>query len=375
MTIGRHTSPSVYGWVSAVFMSLIIQKIKLEKKFWSRLEQLRDVAVNCAVRMLKDRDKNSTSDYPELPSVLSKALIRKYQQNSECKNVNRLVLLVCGDKGKQVKLEKEGFRVPAFFKKEVIPVGAWIHPIEGYIRHVEFLYRKGEWFAHVCYATLCASPIKAEGCVGVDRNSVGNIAVLADPQNGSVKILGVSASPFKHNFRRRKAGLMSHGRRRQASQLRRKQERRTKYENHRTSKAIVDYAQAHCRAIAIEDLGGVTAKDSKIKGYTQKSQWAFTQLETFVRYKARLAGVPIIEVDPAYTSQTCSRCGERHKPIRKVFECPSCGSKQHRDANSGFVIAQRGNDILSHAGSGVENGAPLGPTGGALSGNGGHRNE
>jgi IS605 OrfB family transposase len=239
---------------------------------------------------------------------------------------------------------------------------------------VEFLHRGGEWFAHICYETNCADPIKPEGCVGIDRNSVGNIATLSDPQNGTVRILGVSASPFKYNFRRRKAKLMSQGRRRQVHKLRRKQ-RRTTYENHRTSKAIVDYAQEHCRAIAIENLEGVTADDSKIKGYTQKNQWAFNQLETFLRYKARLAGVPIIEVDPAYTSQECSRCGERHKPSGKVFQCPSCGSKQHRDANSGFVIAKRGNDILNDAGSGVENGAPLGPIGSPLSGNGDHSNE
>src|SRR5690348_925772 len=149
--------------------------------------------------------------------------------------------------------------------------------------------------------------------------------------------------------------------------------------------------RGHCRAIAIENLKGVSAEGSKIKRYTQKSQWAFAQLETFLRYKACLAGVPLIEVDPAYSSQTCSRCGERHKPIRKVFECPSCQVKQHRDANSGFVIAQRGNQILSGVGSGVDraripaciamrsiagratlmrcglgNGAPFGPIGGPV---------
>jgi hypothetical protein len=51
-----------------------------------------------------------------------------------------------------------------------------------------------------------------------------------------------------------------------------------------------------------------------------------------------------------------------------VFLCPSCGPNQHRDANSGFVLAQRGNAILTGAGAGVENAAPVGPLGGPLSG-------
>lgn len=365
-------------------MALIIQKIKVPEAYWPRLEELQQASAPCVERMLRNRGDTSSKFYPEIPCVLAKSLVTKYQKNPACKRVNRLVLPICGDKGKQVKLEKDGFRIPAFFKKDVISVGTWIHPISGHVRNVEFIKRRGVWFAHICYGITCADPIKPTGCIGIDRNSVGNIAVLCDPQNGKVKILGVSASPFKYNFRRRKAGLQSQGRRRQVGRLRRKQARRTTYENHRTSKAVVDYAQSHCRAISIEDLRGVTAKYSKIKGYAQRSQWAFGQLETFVQYKAHLAGVPIIKVNPAYTSQECSRCGERHKFTGKVFQCPSCGSKQHRDVNSGFVIAVRGNKILSDVGSGVENVAPLGSEspplrggliGGPLSGNGGHSNE
>jgi IS605 OrfB family transposase len=348
-------------------MSLIIQKVKIPCEYWPRLEALNQAAQVSVHKMLDDRSKDTSKFYPEIPCVLAKALIRKYQRNPKCERVQNLVLPVCGDKGKQVKLVEGGIRIPAFFKKEVIP-SMFMHPVEGFIRNVEFFHRQGEWYAAICYSTPCAAPIKPQGCIGVDRNSVGNIAVLADPQNGKVRILGISAAPFKYNFRRRKARLLSQGRRRQVSRLRRKQARRTTYENHRTSKAIVAYAQSHCRAIAIENLSGITSEGSKVKRYAQKSQWAVAQQETFLRYKASLAGVPIIEVEAAYSSQDCCRCGERHKPRGKLFLCPSCQVKQHRDANSGFVIAQRGNDILSGAGAGVENVASAGLIGDPLSG-------
>jgi hypothetical protein len=160
-------------------MSLVIQKVKLDAEFSPRLEELMIKPRGCIQRMLSNRAESSSKHYPEVPCVLAKSQIAKYQRNSACQSVERMVLPICGDKGKQVKLAEGGFRVPAFFKKEVIPVAAWLHPIEGHIRNVEFLCRKGEWFAHVCYATKCAAPIKPEGCIGVDRNSVGNVAVLA----------------------------------------------------------------------------------------------------------------------------------------------------------------------------------------------------
>ena len=132
--------------------------------------------------MLRHRDQTSSKYYNEIPCVLAKSLMTKYQKNPKC--------------------------------------------------------RQGEWYAAVCYSTPAAKPIKPRGCIGVDRNSVGNVAVLADPQNGKVNILGVSAASFKYNFRRRKARLLSQKRRRQAAKLRKKQSRRTTYENHRPAGPI-----------------------------------------------------------------------------------------------------------------------------------------
>lgn len=59
-------------------------------------------------------------------------------------------------------------------------------------------------------------------------------------------------------------------------------------------------------------------------------------------------GDRVIEVDPAYTSQDCSRCGHRDKEawsdsdgLGKVRTCPACGHRQHRDVNAAVNIAMR----------------------------------
>ncbi|WP_353365858.1 transposase [Mycobacterium sp.] len=65
----------------------------------------------------------------------------------------------------------------------------------------------------------------------------------------------------------------------------------------------------------------------------------------FWAYKAKQAGVAFVEVDPAYTSQTCSACGWVDKKKRRsqaVFECGRCRSVGHADHNAAINIASRG---------------------------------
>ena len=110
------------------------------------------------------------------------------------------------------------------------------------------------------------------------------------------------------------------------------------------SKQIVDYAITHRKTIVLEDLGKI--KNSKKCGrFVQKSNWAFYQLETYIKYKSSLYGIPVIYVNPAYTSKTCSRCGSINDVPGKRFVCENCGHKDHRDANAAFNIGVRGSQV------------------------------
>ena len=77
--------------------------------------------------MLRNRDEASSKYYPELPCVVSKSLIAKYQRNRKCRAVANLVIPICGDKERQIKIEGDGVRIPALFGKSVLPL-SFVHP-------------------------------------------------------------------------------------------------------------------------------------------------------------------------------------------------------------------------------------------------------
>ncbi|WP_409468783.1 RNA-guided endonuclease InsQ/TnpB family protein [Streptomyces sp. HC307] len=62
--------------------------------------------------------------------------------------------------------------------------------------------------------------------------------------------------------------------------------------------------------------------------------WSFAQLGAFIAYKARRVGVPVVYVDPAYTSRTCAECGhvDRANRVSQAwFACRNCGFVDHAD--------------------------------------------
>jgi len=326
-------------------------KVRIPDAFTSVLDGLLvRVRKDCLPRMLHLRECSSSKYYPEVPCVIAKSLIAKYQRNEKLVTVSNIVLPICGDKGKQIKLEKSGLKIPALFKKAILPV-VFPKPVHGFVRSIEFFKRKGVWLASICYNTPAHELVDVEGVIGVDRNSVGNVAVLADPQNGKVLHLGFNPAATKYNWRRRRANLKSKGFRRTLRNLSRKQSRRTTHENHIVSKQIVSYAVKHHRMVVVENLESVRKPKSKIRGYVEKSQWAFYQLLSFIQYKAALHGIIVATVNPAYTSQNCSRCDQRNTPNGKKYVCEHCGHTDHRDANAAFNIAKRGAESVSMGGT------------------------
>ncbi|MCF4967506.1 RNA-guided endonuclease InsQ/TnpB family protein [Nostoc sp. CMAA1605] len=122
--------------------------------------------------------------------------------------------------------------------------------------------------------------------------------------------------------------------------------------NHNISKQLVQDAKRINTALAFEDLTNIRESlNQKPRSKTERrrtNNWAFYQLRLFVGYKANIAGVPVVFVTPAYTSQTCSRCHHVH-PVKgksyrsgKFFKCGHCGFEHDADMNAANNIAALG---------------------------------
>ena len=125
-----------------------------------------------------------------------------------------------------------------------------------------------------------------------------------------------------------------------------REQRHMRAMNHRISKQIVEKASTTQRQIALEDLTGIRqrTKTRKPQRYCHQS-WAFSQLRQFVAYKAQAAGVPVVLVDPAYTSKTCHVCGHRGRRSRVKFLCTNCNVVMDADWNAAMNIAAAGASV------------------------------
>jgi IS605 OrfB family transposase len=141
----------------------------------------------------------------------------------------------------------------------------------------------------------------------------------------------------------RKASTRSVRRRLQSNK--RKESNFSKTANHTVSKRIIESAKAQRLGIALEDLMGIRGgkRFRRSQRYLQHS-WAFYDLQQKIVYKARLAGLPVVFVPAAYTSQECPGCGycaKHNRVSQSSFVCRQCAFAAHADFVGACNIASR----------------------------------
>ena len=186
-------------------------------------------------------------------------------------------------------------------------------------------------------------PADIDSFLGVDFG-VSEIASTSDGKSYSGS--AIKAVRFRH--RRLRAKLQrkqTRAAKRRLKKLSGKESRFAKHTNHVISKQIVEDARRTKQTIVLEELTGIR---SRIRARRDQRAvlhgWAFAQLRQFIAYKAALAGVSVIFVDPRNTSRECSQCGHVDKPNRpsqSVFSCRQCGFTENADLNAALVIGSR----------------------------------
>jgi IS605 OrfB family transposase len=212
----------------------------------------------------------------------------------------------------------------------------------------DLLERDGIWFLNAT-CDVPEAPLNTEPVdfLGIDLGIV-NIATTSDGE--------ILAGRELNRIRARERGLRAKLQRkntpsakRRLKKRRRREARRAKDINHKIAKHVVAEAERTGRGIALEDLTGIRERVRLRKPQrATHSSWSFAQLGVFIAYKARRAGVPVVHVDPAYTSRTCAECGhiDRANRVSQAwFACRNCGFVDHADRNGSRNIQARAREL------------------------------
>src|SRR5512145_1512487 len=190
--------------------------------------------------------------------------------------------------------------------------------------------------------------------VGIDLNET-NALVAVDPDGNTLFVSGrdckVRNIRTRKTRRRLQAQLATHkaqkqdtrSLRRLLKRLSRKQRNRTRTFCQQTAATLVTWVPADS-VLVFERL--TLPQPSKLrrvgKGTRRRlSQWQRRLMRQSVTNAAERRGLLVDDVNPAYTSQDCSRCGLRGVRKRHAFTCPHCGHAAHADVNAAVNIRLR----------------------------------
>jgi len=175
--------------------------------------------------------------------------------------------------------------------------------------------------------------------VGVDigENVLFSAASVGETETATM----MNGHEFRHHreqLSKRIEDFQEQGKLRKVTSLENERLKYTDHMTHVASRRVIDFAeQFDSSAIALENLTGYRNSDGAIH------DWPFAELQEKIVYKAREAGIPVVYVDPAYSSQTCRKCKHtaRHQRNGDDFVCSECGYEVHADVNAAFNLGNQ----------------------------------
>jgi len=167
--------------------------------------------------------------------------------------------------------------------------------------------------------------LKTNSTLGIDIGITKPIVCSDGKQFGS----GAFIKHKKIEFGKKRARNQKH-----KDQITQKQSNWTNDLNHKLSRQLVDYCLLQSiDVLGLEALKGNQLANRRFRKYT----WAFRDLLNKITYKAQDAGLKVVGVDPAYTSQRCHKCGDISKGNRQTqdkFSCKLCNHIANADINA-----------------------------------------
>ncbi len=226
----------------------------------------------------------------------------------------------------------------------------------------QLVYKKPKWFLFLSYSFLQRQlELDPNKILGVDMGEVYAVcaSVFGDKerlilQGGEVTEFSKRIEARRRSMQKQAAvcgdGRKGHGTKTRVANVYRVEDKIAAFRdtiNHRYSKAVVDYAVAHgCGAIQVEELKGIK-EDLEYPRYLR--HWTYYDLQQKIENKAKENGILFTKIDPQFTSQRCSVCGNidpKNRTAQARFICTQCGFQENADFNASQNISIKGIDTI-----------------------------
>jgi putative transposase len=309
---------------------ILTYKIKHLKSFSQELAQAREVAEYA----LKTKSRSSKDvKHIGLKSTIANQILKKYSSDKKLKRIHR-VNLVIPSQGIKVNKEERVLSIPCV----KLTLKYYFPDNFEKINQIEC----NKEYAYVSITLPEVAELKAESFIGVDLNTTGHCAVVGNPASGKVLKLGKSSLYIHKKYSQLRRNFQKQNKLKKLKQVKDREKRITKDLLHKVSRKIVKYAQEEKAGIKLEKLTGIRGRAKVARSFTYfLHSWSFYQISKMIGYKAKLLGIPVVYIDPRYTSQECSRCRKIGNRNGKIFKCSSCEHVDHADVNASFNIALR----------------------------------
>jgi len=287
---------------------------------------------------------SSASFKAELPSAVKnevvntvKSVIRKYERGG-CKTLPVLRKPVATWNNQNYRITDDTIEFPVIVdgKSRRISVTALIDEyqqckLSGRLGSLRITQKNEKWIVQIAVKKNIDTT-NFESAMGVDLGL--KIPAVCVTENGRTKFCGNGRMNkyMKRKHRAKRKSLGKAKKQKAINRLNNKEQRWMRDQDHKISRQVVNFAVSQgIGVIRMEQLQNIrqSARTSR-KNEKNLHTWSFYRLSQFIEYKARMAGISVEYVNPAYTSKICPVCGVLNKAKDRRYEC-DCGYVTHRD--------------------------------------------
>jgi IS605 OrfB family transposase len=313
---------SEQAWKNQIFGQYQLQKL-LYKSSRAKFNLSAQVIIQCIKKVADSYalDSKRQRKFKPLGSIAFDDRILTYYTERQfvtiwTVNGREKIKYVCGDQQKKLLASRQG--------------------------ESDLVLHKGNYYLLAVCQVSEPTPDQVESAIGVDLGII-NLATDSTGENFSGNGVEKVRQRY-HNLRRNLQPAGTKSAKRHLKKASKKESRFRKDTNHWIAKKLVLKAKAQKSLIGLEDLKGIRGQTTvRRKDRAKHSGWAFAQLKGFIEYKAKIAGVSVITVDPRNSSRECSECHHIAKANRRsqaFFLCVKCGHSENADLNASKNIAR-----------------------------------